>query len=319
MITVADLTPPHRTMVMGIVNVTTDSFSDGGKWIELDKAVEHARELIRLGADMIDVGAESTRPGATRVPPELEARRASDLIRALNDEGISTSVDTMRASTAQAAADAGVHMINDVSGGLADPAMYKVMADTGLPVCLMHWRTVQSGEFGDAAGAADHGGDVVRDVHETLQRLVDNALAAGVEHDQIVLDPGLGFAKTAADNWALLNALPEFIAGEFPLLVGASRKRFLTEIRAARGLDHGPLDADPATAAVTTISAHLGAWGVRVHEVAVSRDAVDVAANVRAGVRTGARTGTKESAAGARTGGEVSAAGARTGTEGSNG
>jgi dihydropteroate synthase len=224
---------------------------------------------------MIDVGAESTRPGATRVPPELEAERAATLIKELSQAGIRTSVDTMRASTARAAAEAGVDMINDVSGGLADENMYKVMADAAIPVCLMHWRTVQ---FGDAAGVADHGGDVVEDVHATLNRLVDNALAAGVEHDQIVLDPGLGFAKSAADNWALLKALPEFVAGEFPILVGASRKRFLTEIRGARGLDHGPIDADAATAAVTALSAQIGAWGVRVHEVAVSRDAVDVAA-----------------------------------------
>lgn len=275
MVTVAELTVPDRTMVMGIVNVTTDSFSDGGKWIEVDNAVAHAHELVALGADMIDVGAESTRPGATRVDPDLEAERAATLIKELSSAGIRTSVDTMRASTAQAAAEAGVDLINDVSGGLADENMYKVMAETGLPVCLMHWRTVQ---FGNAAGAADHGGDVVQDVHDTLNRLVDNAMAAGVERSQIVLDPGLGFAKTAADNWALLQALPEFIAGDLPVLVGASRKRFLTEIRAARGLDHSPIDADPATAAVTALSAQLGAWGVRVHEVAVSRDAVDVAA-----------------------------------------
>ncbi|WIM69067.1 dihydropteroate synthase [Corynebacterium breve] len=260
---------------MGIVNVTADSFSDGGKWLDLDRAIAHAHELVAQGADMIDVGAESTRPGATRVDPELEAARVAPLIKALADDGIATSVDTMRASTALAAAEAGVAMINDVSGGLADDNMYKVMAETALPVCLMHWRTVQ---FGDAAGSADHGGDVVRDVHETLDRLVTNAVTAGVEHDQIVLDPGLGFAKSAADNWALLKALPEFIAGDLPVLVGASRKRFLTEIRAARGLDHTPIDADPATAAVTAISAAHGAWGVRVHEVAVSRDAVDVAA-----------------------------------------
>ncbi|MHA2789860.1 dihydropteroate synthase [Corynebacterium sp. S7] len=275
MVKVSDLTQPERTMVMGIVNVTTDSFSDGGRWIELDSAVAHAHELIALGADMIDVGAESTRPGATRVPPEVEAKRAATLIKELSQAGIRTSVDTMRASTALAAAEAGVDMINDVSGGLADENMYKVMADAAIPVCLMHWRTVQ---FGDAAGVADHGGDVVDDVHATLDRVVENALAAGVEHDQIVLDPGLGFAKSAADNWALLKALPEFVDGEFPILVGASRKRFLTEIRAARGLDHGPIDADPATAAVTALSAQIGAWGVRVHEVAVSRDAVDVAA-----------------------------------------
>ena len=253
MVSVAELTVPGRTTVMGIVNVTEDSFS---------------------------VGGESTRPGATRVPAEVEAARIRPVIEALHADGIRTSIDTMRATTAAVAAEAGVDLINDVSGGLADEDMYRVMAETKLPVCLMHWR---ADAFVNASGAADHGGDVVRDVHEVLDQLVDNALAAGVAHDQITLDPGLGFAKTAADNWALLNALPEFIAGEFPVLVGASRKRFLTGIREDRGLEHGPVDADPATAAVTALSAHYGAWCVRVHEVAVSRDAVDVAARWRQG------------------------------------
>ena len=284
MVTVSDLTAPGRTMVMGILNVTEDSFSDGGKWLERDDAIAHAKELVAQGADMIDVGAESTRPGETRVDPALEVERVRPVIEALHAEGIRTSVDTMRAATARAAAEAGVDMINDVSGGLADPDMYAVMAETGLPVCLMHWRTV---EFGDAAGSADHGGDVVADVRDTLKRLTDNAVAAGVEHSQIVLDPGLGFAKTAADNWALLHALPEFISGDLPVLVGASRKRFLTEIRANRGLEANPSLADPATAAVTAVSAHLGAWGVRVHEVDVSRDAVDVAAAWRLGAEYG--------------------------------
>ncbi|QXB19050.1 dihydropteroate synthase [Corynebacterium coyleae] len=275
MTTVADLTLPGRTSVMGIVNVTEDSFSDGGKWLATDDAIAHAHELVRLGADIIDVGAESTRPGATRVPAEVEAERIRPVIRTLHEDGIRTSIDTMRAATAQAAAEEGVDLINDVSGGLADEDMYRVMAETQLPVCLMHWR---ADAFVNASGAADHGGDVVKDVHQVLAELVDNALAAGVAKEQITLDPGLGFAKTAADNWALLNALPEFIAGEFPILVGASRKRFLTEIRADRGLDHSPVDADPATAAVTALSAQASAWCVRVHEVAVSRDAVDVVA-----------------------------------------
>lgn len=275
MTTVADLILPGRTSVMGIVNVTEDSFSDGGKWLATDDAIAHAHELVRLGADIIDVGAESTRPGATRVPAEVEAERIRPVIRTLHEDGIRTSIDTMRAATAQAAAEEGVDLINDVSGGLADEDMYRVMAETQLPVCLMHWR---ADAFVNASGAADHGGDVVKDVHQVLAELVDNALAAGVAKEQITLDPGLGFAKTAADNWALLNALPEFIAGEFPILVGASRKRFLTEIRADRGLEHSPVDADPATAAVTALSAQAGAWCVRVHEVAVSRDAVDVVA-----------------------------------------
>lgn len=275
MVTVADLTVPGRTTVMGIVNVTEDSFSDGGKYLATDDAIAHAHELVRLGADIIDVGAESTRPGATRVPVEVEAERIRPVIRALHEDGIRTSIDTMRAATARAAAEEGVDLINDVSGGLADPDMYRVMAETALPVCLMHWRAAA---FGDASGAADHGGDVVRDVKEVLAQLADNAIAAGVDESQITVDPGLGFAKTAADNWALLGALPEFIAGPFPVLVGASRKRFLMAVREERGLEHAPVDADPATAAVTALSAAAGAWCVRVHEVAVSRDAVDVAA-----------------------------------------
>jgi len=205
------------------------------------------------------------------------------IMQAWSKLGIRTSVDTMRASVARAATAAGVDMINDVSGGLADPEMYRAMAEAGVPVCLMHWRTLQEGAFGSAAGSADHGGDVVRDVRETLERLANNALDAGVRRDNIVLDPGLGFAKTPQDNWALLKALPEFLGGEFPLLVGASRKRFLAAIREDRGVESSPLLADPATAAVTAISAQMGAWGVRVHEVAVSRDAVDVAAAWNAG------------------------------------
>lgn len=270
-----DLIIPERTAVMGIVNVTEDSFSDGGRWLDIDAAIDHARDLVAAGADIIDVGGESTRPGATRVDPDVERSRVIPVIRALSEEGIATSIDTMRASVAAAAANAGVKLINDVSGGLADRAMYSVMADTQLPVCLMHWKTVR---FGDAAGSADHGGDVVADVHQTLDKLVTSALNAGVKEDNITIDPGLGFAKTQEDNWALLHALPEFIAGPYPVLVGASRKRFLMAVRAARGLQSGPVDADPATAAVTAIAAHMGAWCVRVHEVAVSRDAVDVAA-----------------------------------------
>ncbi|CAB0617411.1 dihydropteroate synthase [Corynebacterium diphtheriae] len=270
-----DLIIPERTAVMGIVNVTEDSFSDGGRWLDIDAAIDHARDLVAAGADIIDVGGESTRPGATRVDPDVERSRVIPVIRALSEEGIATSIDTMRASVAAAAANAGVKLINDVSGGLADRAMYSVMADTQLPVCLMHWKTVR---FGDAAGSADHGGDVVADVHHTLDKLVTSALNAGVKEDNITIDPGLGFAKTQEDNWALLRALPEFIAGPYPVLVGASRKRFLIAVRAARGLQSGPVDADPATAAVTAIAAHMGAWCVRVHEVAVSRDAVDVAA-----------------------------------------
>lgn len=280
---VADICPDaaaKRTLVMGIVNVTEDSFSDGGKWIDIDRAIAHGRELVAQGADMIDVGGESTRPGATRVEPEVEKQRVTPVVQALAEEGIVVSVDTMRANVAEAAVEAGASLLNDVSGGLADDNMYSVMADSKVPVCLMHWRTVR---FGDAAGSADHNGDVVKDVHDTLARLTDNAIKAGVAPELITLDPGLGFAKTPQDNWALLKALPEFIAGEYPILVGASRKRFLSAIREDRGMEHGAHLADPATAAVTALSAQLGAWAVRVHDVPVSRDAVDVAAAWAAG------------------------------------
>ncbi|MGO2196884.1 MAG: dihydropteroate synthase [Corynebacterium casei] len=280
---VADICPDaaaKRTLVMGIVNVTEDSFSDGGKWIDIDRAIAHGRELVAQGADMIDVGGESTRPGATRVEPEVEKQRVAPVVQALAEEGIVVSVDTMRASVAEAAVEAGALLLNDVSGGLADDNMYSVMADSKVPVCLMHWRTVR---FGDAAGSADHNGDVVKDVHATLARLTDNAIKAGVTPELITLDPGLGFAKTPQDNWALLKALPEFIAGHYPILVGASRKRFLAAIREDRGMEHGPHLSDPATAAVTALSAQLGAWAVRVHDVPVSRDAVDVAAAWAAG------------------------------------
>lgn len=280
---VADICPDaaaKRTLVMGIVNVTEDSFSDGGKWIDIDRAIAHGRELVAQGADMIDVGGESTRPGAIRVEPEVEKQRVAPVVQALAEEGIVVSVDTMRASVAEAAVEAGALLLNDVSGGLADDNMYSVMADSKVPVCLMHWRTVR---FGDAAGSADHNGDVVKDVHATLARLTDNAIKAGVAPELITLDPGLGFAKTPQDNWALLKALPEFIAGHYPILVGASRKRFLAAIREDRGMEHGPHLADPATAAVTALSAQLGAWAVRVHDVPVSRDAVDVAAAWAAG------------------------------------
>ncbi|QPK80259.1 dihydropteroate synthase [Corynebacterium lizhenjunii] len=289
---------------MGILNVTADSFSDGGRWLDPDAALEHARRLMAAGADIIDVGGESTRPGAARVDAEVEIQRVVPIIAALHAEGIPTSVDTMRAATAAAAVEAGVGLINDVSGGLADPDMFAVMAQSQLPVCLMHWRT---SVFESAAGAADHGGDVVADVRATLADLAARAQAAGVDRSNIIVDPGLGFAKTPAENWALLRALPSL--SDLPILVGASRKRFVTALRAPVSADaaipaisadapaHTPVasadtpapaavaspsgtthPADPATAAISALSAHYGAWAVRVHDVASSRAAVDVAA-----------------------------------------
>ncbi|MFC6318128.1 dihydropteroate synthase [Corynebacterium gerontici] len=254
---------------MGILNVTKDSFSDGGRYLDPSIAIQHAEAMVDRGADIIDIGGESTRPGAVRVQENKERERVVPVIEALTQRGLITSVDTMRASVAAAAAEAGVSMLNDVSGGLADPEMLSVAADTGLPICLMHWK---ADRFGDAAGAADHGGDVVADVHRHLDARVEAALEAGVKSENIILDPGLGFAKTAQDNWALLHALPSFIQRGHRVLLGASRKRFLAALRSS---DEGW--ADTATAAVSAIAAQQGVWCVRVHDVAGSRDAVNVA------------------------------------------
>ncbi|GAB3945886.1 dihydropteroate synthase [Corynebacterium tapiri] len=282
---VLSLETSGRCQIMGIVNVTEDSFSDGGKWLATDAAIAHAHELVDAGADIIDVGGESTRPGATRVAAEDEIARVVPVVKALASEGIAVSVDTMRAATARAVADAGAQMLNDVSGGLADPDMFQAMADTGLAVCLMHWRTVNGQDFAEASGSADHGGDVVADVRRVLADCASKAVDAGVDPSRIVFDPGLGFAKTPEENWQLLHALPELVAEGTPILVGASRKRFLAGIRRERGLNPTPQDADPATAAVTALSAAAGAWAVRVHEVATNRDAVDVAAAWNGGKR----------------------------------
>lgn len=269
-----------RCLVMGVVNITDDSFSDGAHFNTHATAIEHARELVAQGADIIDVGGESTRPGATRVPEEVELQRVVPVIRELSAAGIATSVDTMRASVAEACAAAGVTYLNDVSGGLADPNMYRVMAETGLDSILMHWATER---FGDAAGAAHHG-NVVGDVRDGLRRLVENATDAGVDQARIILDPGLGFAKTDRDNWELLKDTTNLADSGFRVLIGASRKRFLQDVvRARRALSAGPeahvdpLDADLPTAVVSALSAAAGAWAVRVHDVAASKDAVEVA------------------------------------------
>lgn len=253
--------------IMGILNITEDSFSDGGRYLNMDAALAHAERLVAEGADIIDVGGESTRPGATRVAADVELSRVVPVIEALNEQGIVCSVDTMRASVAAAAVEAGAHIINDVSGGLADDAMLDVMANTGAKVCLMHWNTDR---FGDAAGVSQ------ADVASVLQYLLRRAEAAqdaGVKPENIILDPGLGFAKTPTDNWNLLGALPAFVASGYPVLIGASRKRFLAELDAER--------TDVATATVSAVCATQGVWGVRVHDVAATRVAVDVVKHVK--------------------------------------
>lgn len=272
--TLPRLPRPGRCVVMGVLNVTPDSFSDGGKYLSLDHALAHAREMSAQGADMIDVGGESTRPGAERVAPDVEAARVVPVIKELAAEGLVLSVDTTRASVAAAALEAGAAVINDVSGGLADPEMARVAADSGVPWVLMHWRG-HSREMEQLATYAD----VVADVRSELSQRVDAALAAGVAESQLVLDPGLGFAKRADHNWALLNRLDSLLSLGFPVLVGASRKRFLGALLSdVDGQPRPPDGREDATAAVSALAAVAGAWGVRVHEVGPSLDAVRVAA-----------------------------------------
>ena len=274
---------PGRCAVMGIVNVTADSFSDGGRHLAPDAALAHARHLIADGADLLDVGGESTRPGAVRVDRNDEADRVIPLVRAISADGVTVSVDTMRSSVAAAALEAGAEMINDVSGGLADPDMLPVVADHGCPVILMHWVTPDEYRAG-AGGRSDYGGDVVASVRDHLARRVDAALSAGVHAESIVLDPGLGFAKDSSDNWALLHGLDSLVGLGFPVLVAASRKRFLGSLLAdAPGEPRAVAGRDPATAAITSLSAAAGAWAVRVHDVGPSADAVRVAAAWAAG------------------------------------
>lgn len=274
-----DLFNADRCLVMGVLNVTDDSFSDGGKWNTFDRAIAHAHDLVEQGADIIDVGGESTRPGATRVSEEQELARVVPVIEALSKEGIATSVDTMRAAVARASAAAGVTILNDVSGGVADPDMFSAMADTGLPVILQHWDVTN---FGDAAGDTLAGKDVVSEVLRLLGELVHRAQDAGVKKDNIIIDPGLGFGKSRLADWQLLNALPKLVDTGYPVLIGQSRKRFLGDMRAEYTRDENTaVDRDDATHAVSALSAYHGAWAVRVHSVRGSRDAVEVAARWR--------------------------------------
>jgi len=260
---------------MGVVNVTPDSFSDGGSWFEPAAAIDHGLVLHTQGADLLDVGGESTRPGAERPPVDEELRRVLPVVRALAASGILVSVDTMRAHVAAQGIESGARMVNDVSGGLADPDMLRVVAEAGLPYVLMHWR----GHAGRMQELTDYD-DVVRDVIAELRPRLDAAVRAGIAPERIVVDPGLGFAKTAEHNWTLLARLAELDQLGFPVLVGASRKAFLGRLLAddVTG-DPRPAPArDAATAAVSALAAAAGAWCVRVHEVPSTVDAVRVAA-----------------------------------------
>jgi dihydropteroate synthase len=281
------LPDPGRCVVIGIINVTPDSFSDGGRYLDPDDAVAHGLALWAQGADLVDVGGESTRPGACRVDAATETARVVPVLRDLASSGVPCSVDTTRAAVAEAALEAGAVIVNDVSGGLADPAMASTMARCRMPWILMHWRG-PSATMNQLASYTD----VVAEVRAELMARVDAAVLAGVDPAALVLDPGLGFAKTAAHNWALLGRLDELTELGFPVLVGASRKRFLGSLLAsADGLPRRCGGRDTATAAVSALAAVAGVWGVRVHDAAASRDAITVAAAWQAGSARPARWG----------------------------
>lgn len=259
--------------VVGVVNVTADSFSDGGRYLNADRAVEHGVALAGQGAAIIDVGGESTRPGALRVDPNAEARRVVPVVKDLADQGITVSIDTMNAAVARAALDCGAQIVNDVSGGRADPAMAPLLASSGARWVLMHWRPVDPGD----PHRVPRYRDVVAEVREDLLASIDAAVAAGVDPAKLIIDPGLGFAKTAQHNWELLNALPQLAAIGMPVLVGASRKRFLgTLLSGADGTPRSPDERETATAVVSALAGLHGAWGVRVHDVRASVDALRV-------------------------------------------
>jgi dihydropteroate synthase len=277
-------TPPlqrraDRIIVVGVLNVTPDSFSDGGRYTSVADAVAHARAMVGAGADLIDIGGESTRPGARRVDADEELRRVLPVIRALAAEDVPMSVDTYRASVAAQALAEGVRVVNDVSGGLADPDMAAVVRDAGCPWILMHWRG-HSERMQDLARYDD----VVKDVRAELLARVDAALAAGVDERRLVIDPGLGFAKTGEHNWALLANLDAFVETGLPVLIASSRKSFLGRLLA--GPDGAPRPVDEREDATTALTAHCalhGVWGVRVHEVRPSVDAALAMAAVQRG------------------------------------
>jgi dihydropteroate synthase len=262
-------------VLMGVVNVTPDSFSDGGRWLEPDAAIAHGRDLLRDGADILDIGGESTRPGATRPLVEEELGRVVPVIAALAADGATVSVDTMRAEVAEAALAAGATIVNDVSGGLADPAILDVVAASDATYVAMHWRA-HAAHMRDFA-VYDGPGGVVQAVRDELAARVEAILAAGVAAERIVLDPGLGFAKRAQHNWALLRDLGPLESLGYPVLVGASRKTFLGRLLADSGGTVRPVDQrEHANTALTVLLAQRGVWGLRVHDVRAARDALRV-------------------------------------------
>ncbi|SDQ63586.1 dihydropteroate synthase [Microbacterium sp. cf332] len=267
------------TTIMGILNVTPDSFSDGGRYLDLDAAVMHAEALRDAGAHIVDIGGESTRPGAERVAPETERARVVPAVEALAARGFVVSVDTMNAATAAAAVTAGARIVNDVSGGLADPEMFPAVAESRADVVIGHWR----GHSADMYATARYE-DVVGEVVAELQERVAAALAAGIAPERIVLDPGIGFGKRGDQNWAVLGGLGRVVALGHRVLVGTSRKGFLRDAMDEPPASDGQTDRgrrDLATAVTSVLAADAGAWGVRVHDVATTRDALAVRARWR--------------------------------------
>lgn len=260
---------PDRTRVMGILNVTPDSFSDGGLHQALDDAVAHARALVEAGADIIDVGGESTRPGADRVPLDVEQQRVLPVVQQLVAEGVPVSVDTMNAQTADRALELGAAIVNDVSGGLADPDMARVVAASGAGFVVMHWRGHSDRMYRNAVYT-----HAVEEVRREVELRVAELIVLGVRQEQIVIDPGLGFAKQGQQNWEILAGYERFASIGLPVLVAASRKRFLDGVGSPAGA--APGERDLATAAISLLSAERGAWGVRVHDPAPTRAVLDV-------------------------------------------
>ncbi len=260
-----------RTLVMGVLNVTPDSFSDGGRFNDPTIATNHALQMVQDGADIIDIGGESTRPGSDRITVKEELDRVLPVISALANSGVAISVDTMRAEVASAAIDAGACMINDVSGGKSDPEMLSYVATLNVPYILMHWR----GPSNIMNTLTDYN-DVVADVTREVSNQVDVAVAAGIARERIAIDPGIGFAKTVDQNWPILKHLDVLEGLGLPILMGASRKKFLGELLAKDGVARDSDERESATTAISTLMAARRIWAVRVHEVKASSDAIAV-------------------------------------------
>lgn len=260
-------------MVMGILNVTPDSFSDGGKWQRVEAALTHALEMQNMGADLLDIGGESTRPGSTRIDPGVEQERILPVIqgyRVQAENPLPISVDTWHAETARKAVEAGASIVNDVSGGVHDRNMYKTVAELDVPYICQHMR----GTPDRMDTLTDYGSDLVKTISEELKQRLDALYTAGVDLGKVIIDPGLGFAKTGQQSWQLLRELDRLKELGYPILVGASRKRFLQEVLPPGLLDSDMKQRDIATAVVSGICADKQIWAVRVHDVAGSRSAI---------------------------------------------